>query len=68
MNKTELQNLLSTIKTIALVGASKKTHRPSYEVMHFLQGKGFKVYPINPALAGQSILNETIYASLKDCS
>tara|TARA_R110001592_G_scaffold24536_3_gene94446 strand:- start:14612 stop:15019 length:408 start_codon:yes stop_codon:yes gene_type:complete len=66
MNKTELQNLLSTIKTIALVGASKKTHRPSYEVMHFLQGKGFKVYPINPALAGQSILNETIYASLKD--
>jgi len=66
MTKPELQNLLSTVKTIALVGASLKTHRPSFEVMHFLQNKGFKVYPVNPALAGQSILNEKVYASLKE--
>tara|TARA_R110001592_G_scaffold59905_3_gene182013 strand:- start:23692 stop:24099 length:408 start_codon:yes stop_codon:yes gene_type:complete len=66
MTKAELQNLLSTVKTIALVGASLKTHRPSYEVMHFLQNKGFKVYPVNPVLAGQSILNEKVYASLKE--
>lgn len=64
MNKLELQTLLSTVKTIALVGASHKTHRPSYEVMHFLQSKGYKVYPINPMLAGQFILNEKVYASL----
>ncbi len=66
MKKAELQNLLSTVKNIALVGASQKTHRPSYEVMHFLQAKGFNVFPINPALAGQSILNERVYASLDE--
>ncbi len=64
MNKLELQTLLSTVKTIALVGASHKAHRPSYEVMHFLQSKGYKVYPINPTLAGQFILNEKVYASV----
>ena len=66
MAKTDLKTLLSTVKKIALVGASQKTHRPSYEVMHFLQEKGFKVYPINPALAGQNILNEQVYATLED--
>ena len=66
MTKTELQHLLSTVKSIALVGASPKTHRPSYEVMHFLQEKGYKIYPINPVLAGQTILNEKVFATLKD--
>jgi hypothetical protein len=66
MTKSELTNLLSSVKSIALVGASQKTHRPSYEVMHFLQGKGYKIYPINPALAGQIILNEHVYASLEE--
>ena len=66
MTKTELRTLLTTVKKIALVGASQKTHRPSYEVMHFLQNKGFKIYPVNPALAGQTILNEHVYGSLDD--
>ena len=66
MTKTELLSLLSSVKSIALVGASQKTHRPSYEVMHFLQEKGFKVFPVNPALAGQTILNELVYTSLDD--
>ena len=66
MSKQALLSLLSTVKTIALVGASQKTHRPSYEVMHFLQNKGFKIFPVNPALAGQTILNELVYASLDD--
>lgn len=66
MSKQELLSLLSTVKTIALVGASQKTHRPSYEVMHFLQNNGFKIFPVNPTLAGQTILNEPVYASLND--
>tara|TARA_R110000850_G_scaffold199610_2_gene325785 strand:- start:450 stop:857 length:408 start_codon:yes stop_codon:yes gene_type:complete len=66
MSKQELLSLLSTVKTIALVGASQKTHRPSYEVMQFLQEKGFKIFPVNPVLAGQTILNEHVYASLDD--
>jgi predicted CoA-binding protein len=66
MKKAELLNLLSSVKSIALVGASPKTHRPSYEVMRFLQNKGVKVYPVNPIHAGQKILNEQVYASLED--
>lgn len=66
MTKAELLNLLSSVKSIALVGASSKINRPSYEVMHFLQNKGFKIYPVNPILAGQHILNERVYGSLEE--
>ena len=48
------------------MGASPKMQRPSYEVMHYLQNKGFKIYPVNPILAGQHILNEQVYAFLED--
>ena len=66
MTKAELLNLLSSVKSIALVGVSAKTNRPSYEVMNFLQNKGFKIYPFISILAGQHILNEEVYGSLED--
>jgi len=66
MTKAELLNLLSSVKSIALVGVSAKTNRPSYEVMNFLQYKGFKIYPFISILAGQHILNEKVYGSLED--
>ena len=53
-------------KTIALVGASSNWNRPSYFVMKYLQGKGYRVIPVNPGTAGQELLGETIYASLRD--
>jgi len=58
--------ILETVKTIAVVGASNKPERPSYQVMDFMQGQGFKVIPINPGLAGGALLGETVYASLDD--
>ncbi len=61
-----LRSILSSVKTIALVGASEKTDRPSYRVMRFLQDNGYRVIPINPSLAGKQILGETIYATLAD--
>jgi len=66
MHTENLVKLLNKVKTIALVGASQKTHRPSYEVMAFLQARGYKIYPVNPTLAGQRILGETVYGQLKD--
>ena len=66
MHADNLAKLLNKVKTIALVGASQKTNRPSHEVMEFLQARGYKVYPVNPTLAGQSILGETVYGQLKD--
>jgi len=60
----EIREILETVRTIALVGASEKTNRPSHEVMENLQGHGYRVIPVNPRLAGQEILGETVYADL----
>ena len=61
-----LRRILSTVRTIAMVGASSNWNRPSYFVMKYLQGKGYRVIPVNPGTAGKSQLGETIYASLRD--
>jgi O-acetylhomoserine (thiol)-lyase len=62
----KLRTILSSVRTIALVGASSNWNRPSYFVMKYLQGKGYRVIPVNPGTAGQDLLGERIYASLRD--
>ena len=61
-----IRNILQSVKTIALVGASANIVRPSYFVMKYLQDKGYRVIPVNPGLAGQDLLGEKVYASLAD--
>jgi O-acetylhomoserine (thiol)-lyase len=62
----QIRRILETVKTIAMVGASSNWNRPSYFVMKYLQGKGYRVIPVNPGIAGQQLLGETVYASLRD--
>src|SRR3974390_2801546 len=62
----KLRRILSTVRTIAMVGASSNWNRPSYFVMKYLQGKGYRVIPVNPGIAGQMLLGEKVYASLRD--
>src|SRR6201984_2441863 len=62
----KLRAILQRVKTIAMVGASPNWNRPSYFVMKYLQGKGYRVIPVNPGIAGQMLLGETAYASLRD--
>src|SRR5665213_1820501 len=62
----KIGSILGRVKTIAMVGASSNWNRPSYFVMKYLQGKGYRVIPVNPGNAGQTLLGETVYASLKD--
>ena len=61
-----IAQLLAQAKRIALVGASAKPERPSHRVMQFLLDEGYEVLPINPGLAGQQLLGQTVYASLAD--
>jgi uncharacterized protein len=61
-----IRGILNSVKVIALVGASSNIVRPSYFVMQYLQDKGYDVIPVNPGLAGQTLLGKLAYASLKD--
>jgi predicted CoA-binding protein len=58
--------ILNDIKVVAMVGASANVNRPSYFVMKYLIGKGFRVIPVNPGLAGQEILGQKVVASLAE--
>ena len=61
-----IAQLLVQVKRIALVGASARPERPSHRVMQFLLDEGYEVLPVNPGLAGQGLLGQTVYASLAD--
>ena len=59
-------SVLNDAKTVAMVGASPNWNRPSYFAMKYMQKKGFRVIPVNPGVAGQEILGETVMASLDE--
>ncbi len=60
-----IRDFIGKVETIALVGASDKPDRPSHRVMKFLQGEGFRVYPVNPMLVGDTLNGETVYADIR---
>lgn len=61
-----IQGILTDTHVIAMVGASANRSRPSYFAMKYLQRKGYRVIPVNPGQAGNTILGETVYATLDD--
>ena len=61
-----LRDVLSGVRTIAVVGASPRPHRPSHGVMRYLQRQGYRAIPVNPFAAGTTILGEICYAALAD--
>jgi predicted CoA-binding protein len=63
-----LRSVLDRARTIAMVGASPHWNRPSYFAMKYLQGKGFRVIPVNPRAVGETILCEAVYGDVKDIS
>jgi predicted CoA-binding protein len=65
-NDAYLADILLRSRTIAMVGASAKTERPSAFAMKYLLAKGFHVIPVNPGQAGETVQGQRVYASLKD--
>ena len=62
MTPGELRVLLREARTVAVVGLSPKTQRPSHSVARYLQGAGYRIVPVNPGHA--EILGERSYPSL----
>jgi len=61
-----ITGILDSVRTIAMVGASATTNRPSYFAMKYLLGKGYEVTPVNPGLVAQEILGRKVYRALAD--
>ena len=59
-----IADILSGAKSFALVGASANTVRPSYFVLKYLLAKGYRVFPVNPGLAGGEILGQKVFAAI----
>jgi len=61
-----IRSVLRDVKTIAMVGASPNTVRPSYFVLKYLRERGYDVIPVNPGQAGKPILGTRFAATLAD--
>jgi predicted CoA-binding protein len=61
-----IRGILNTVKTIAMVGVSANTSRPSYFAFKYLLERNFHMIPVNPLLAGQELLRQRVYAKLTD--
>jgi len=60
----DIAELLQTVRTIAMVGASDRPDRPSNGVMKFLQGHGYRVIPVNPTITGEHVHGEYVWREL----
>jgi len=63
---SEIKDILSKNKTIAMIGVSKDPTKPSTIVMKYMQKYGFKVIPVNPRAKGEKILGEDVYEKITD--
>ena len=59
-----ITELLTSARTIAMVGASDRPDRPSYGVMQFLQSHGYRVLPVNPQITGEHVHGEFVWREL----
>ena len=63
---SEIKEILSKNKTIAMIGVSKNSSKPSTIVMKYMQKYGYKVIPINPSARGEKILGEEVFGKLDE--
>jgi uncharacterized protein len=63
-----LAGVLRAHTSVAMIGASANTSRPSYFALKYLLGKGYRVVPVNPTLGGEVILGQPVFADLAQVS
>lgn len=62
----DIAELLTSARTIVVVGASDRPSRPSYGVMKFLQDWGYRVLPVNPQISETHVLGEFVWRELAE--
>lgn len=60
-----VDEILGSVKTIAMVGASADEHKPSHQVLRFLIDAGYDMIPVNPRPDLAEILGLRVYPSLQ---
>lgn len=60
----ELRNLLGRVRNLAVVGLSPQASRPSYFVARSMQGFGYRIIPVRPAVS--EVLGEKAWPALAD--
>ena len=63
---SEIKDILSKYKTIAMIGVSKDPTKPSTIVMKYMQKYGYRVIPVNPSVKGEKILGEEVFGKLNE--
>jgi len=61
-----IRGILNTVKTIARVGVSANTSRPSYFAFKYLLDRRYHMVPVNPGLTGSELLGQRVFAKLSD--
>ena len=63
---SNIKEILSKYKSIAMIGVSNDPTKASTIVMKYMQKYGFKVFPVNPKAKGQKILGEEVFEKITD--
>ena len=63
---SNIKEILSKYKSIAMIGVSNDPTKASTIVMKYMQNYGFKVFPVNPKAKGQKILGEQVFEKITD--
>jgi hypothetical protein len=61
-----LARIFRETKTIAVLGAKAAPWEPAFRVPAYLQSHGYRVLPVNPTIAGQSVLGEPVVGTLAE--
>ena len=63
---SDIKEILSKYKKIAMIGVSNDPTKASTIVMKYMQKYGYKVFPVNPKAKGQKILGEEVFEKITD--
>lgn len=64
----DVRAILRTCRTVAVVGLSPRPERDSHRVARYMQAQGWRIVPVNPMAAGQTLLGEPVYPSLTEAA